>query len=390
MSVKQSIKEAIAKKLQADPEANRTKLALKYKVSRGTVYSIAKQMDAILAPGQVDAESQVIAQKEQADRFKKLYRESLRKIAEVRRELNVFREFREVQSLVVPQDQPVEPYRGSKQAVPVLVLSDWHIDEPVLPETVSGLNEFNLEIARDRVARLMKGTTKIVSMLKKESDIETLVIAALGDFMSGWIHEELLAGNELTPMEAILEVMNMLTGVIQSILDAGIVKNVRVVCCVGNHGRITKKTFYKLRTKTSYEWMMYNMLMQHFQAAGETRVSFQIPTGYFNWINVCGQNIRCHHGDNLRYNGGVGGVHIPVRKAIAQWDKGKKSDFDVFGHWHTLEWAKDYVINGSLIGYNTFAEMLKADYQLAAQSLFLMHARFGKTAQYPITLQDRV
>lgn len=388
MSVTQKTKEAIATELRNNPKVNRTELANRHDVSRGTVYNIAKQIDAVLAPVRVDAESQVMAQKVQADTYKRLYREALKKITAVRTELMVFREFEEVKNLIVPHSQPVVEYSGPKQAVPVLVLSDWHVDEPVLAETISGLNEFDLEIARDRVARLTKFACKIIGMLQKESDIDTLVIAALGDFMSGWIHEELQAANELTPMEAILEVLNLLTGVIENILDAGVVKKIRMVCCVGNHSRITKKTFYKLRTKTSYEWMLYNLLMQHFQAKGERRVEFSVPTGYFNWTSVCGRNIRCHHGDNLRYNGGVGGVHIPVRKAIAQWNKSKHADLDVFGHWHTLTWTNDYVINGSLIGYNTFAEMLKADYQKAAQAMFLMHHRFDKTAQYPIVLQD--
>jgi len=386
--VSNSTKEAIANALKADPEVNRTELAASYGVSRGTVYNIARDIDVVLVPGQVDAESKLLAQKVLGDQHKRLYRESIKQLAELQKEMMVFREFQEVKSLIVPQTQAVQEYRGPKQAIPMLVISDWHIDEPVDPATICGLNEFSLEIARDRVARLTKAATKVVGILKGESDIDHLVIAALGDFMSGWIHEELQTANELTPLEAILEVLNMLTGLIQNLLDAGIVRDITMVCCVGNHSRITKKTFYKLRTKTSYEWMLYNLLMQHFQARGETRVKFQIPTGYFNWISICDHDVRAHHGDNLRYNGGIGGVHIPVKKAIAQWNKGKHADLDVFGHWHTLEWAKDYIINGSLIGYNTFAEMLKCDYQKASQAIFLMHERFDTTAQYPIKLQD--
>lgn len=394
MQVDKSTREAIARALKDSPNICRTELANRYGVSRGTVYRIAQSVEMILTHGRVDTEAQLMAHKVKADQNKQLYQEALKQLAALRKEMIVFKEFQELSPLIVPQNQELVQYRGSKQAVPVLILSDWHVDEPVASETICGLNEFNLEIARDRAARLAKYSAKILSMLKRESDIDTLMIAALGDFMSGWIHEELMAGNEVTPTEAILEVMNMLTGLIQNLIDAKLVKKIRIICCVGNHGRITKKTFYKLRVKTSYEWMLYSMLMQHFMVAqrldgpGRTKVEFQVPEGYFNWINVCGLDIRCHHGDNLRYNGGIGGVHIPVKKAIAQWNKAKHSDLDIFGHWHTLEWAKDYVINGSLIGYNTFAEMLKCDYQKAMQAICLIHARFGKTAQYPIVLQD--
>ncbi len=371
-----------------NPHLNKTELARKHGVTRGTVYRIATTVDAVLAPGVVSVEAKLLAQKERADTHKHLYRAAMKELASVQKELSVFREFEKVKDLIVPQNQDVVPYKGSKQAVPLLILSDWHIDEPVDPSTICGLNAFDLKIGRDRVARLTKFSEKIIGMLKRESEIDTLALVLLGDFMSCWIHDELQATNTMSPMEAVLEVLNMLTGVIQDMLDAGQVKKIRLVCCVGNHARITKKTFFKLRVKTSYEWMVYNLLMQHFIAKGEKRVEFQIPTGYFNWVKVCDRDIRCHHGDNIRYNGGIGGIHIPLKKAISQWNKAKHADLDIMGHWHTLEWAKDYVLNGSLIGYNCFAEMLKADYSKAAQALCLIHTRFDKTAQYPIVVQD--
>lgn len=387
-AVDKKIKEAIAKELKQHPLTNKTKLAKKHRVSRGTVYWIATKVDAILAPGVVNHEAKLLAQKASADEAKYLYRAAMKELDATRKELNIFRNFELLKDLIVPQNQQVTPYTGPKQAVPLLVLSDFHVDEVVDPDTICGLNEYNLEIARDRVARLVKSVVRIVNMLKRQSDIDTMVIPMLGDFMSGWIHEELQATNSMTPPEAVLEVLNMLAGIIQNILDSGVVKKIRAVCCVGNHARITKKTFFKLRVKTSYEWMMYNLLMQHFVAKGEKRVEFQIPSGYFNWVNVLDRDIRCHHGDNMRYNGGIGGIHIPVKKAIAQWNKARHADLDIFGHWHTLEWTKDYVINASLIGYNAFAEMLKCDYDRAAQALCLIHARYDKTAQYPIVVQD--
>ena len=388
MAVDKKIKEAIAEKLKLNSTYNRTALAQQHGVSRGTVYQIAKKIDAILAPGVVNNEAKIQAQKQKADMAKHLYKAAMKELDATRKELSVFRNFEQIKSLIVPQSQQVTPYTGSKQAVPMLTLSDFHTDEVVDPDTICGLNEFNLEIARQRVARLVKGTVDITKMLKRESDIDTMVVNLLGDFMSGLIHEELQATNCMTPPEALLEVLNMLTGILESVLDSGVVKKIRVICCVGNHARITKRTFFKLRVKTSYEWMMYNLLMQHFAAKGETRIEFQIPSGYFNWVKVLDRDIRCHHGDNMRYNGGVGGIHIPVKKAIAQWNKARHADLDVFGHWHTLIWTEDYVINGSLIGYNAFAEMLKCDYTKAAQSLCLIHARYGKTAQYPIVVQD--
>lgn len=381
-------KTAIATKLKLHPTMNKTELARQHNVSRGTVFRIACEVDAILAPGKVSAEAKLLAQKATADEAKHMYRAAMKELDATKKELNVFRNFEEVKALIVPQGQQVTPYTGNKQAVPILTLSDFHVDEVVEADSICGLNEYSLDIARQRVATLCKGAVGITEMLKRESKIDTMVVNLLGDFMSGWIHEELQATNSMTPPEALLEVLNMLTGILQNILDSAVVKKIRVVCCVGNHARITKRTFFKLRVKTSYEWMMYNLMMQHFIARGEKRIEFQIPSGYFNWVKVLDRDIRCHHGDNMRYNGGIGGIHIPVKKAIAQWNKARTAWLDIFGHWHTLIWTEDYVINGSLIGYNAFAEMLKCDYSKAAQAICLIHARYDKTAQYPIVVQD--
>jgi hypothetical protein len=114
---------------------------------------------------------------------------------------------------------------------------------------------------------------------------------------------------------------------------------------------------------------------------------FRMPTGYFNYLDILGKSVRFHHGDGIMYRGGIGGVHIPLRKAIAQWNKARRVDLDVMGHWHTRETSKDYVINGSLIGYNEYAQGIKADFERPQQSFFIIHPRYGKTAEFPIILE---
>ena len=296
--------------------------------------------------------------------------------------------FESARKYVVPMGVELKSSPTVHDATPILVCSDWHIDEVIDSASVCGVNEYNLDVARLRIQRLSKYAVKLIGMMKKDSKIDTLVIAALGDFMSSWIHDELIETNSITPPEAMLELLNMWIGLIDCILDSGVVEHIRFVGCVGNHTRITARPQYKNRAKKSYEWMVYNVIMHHYVQKGDTRITFQHPSGYFNWLSLYGRMIRFHHGDNIRYHGGVGGVQIPVCKALAQWNKTRLADLDVFGHWHTPEWSSTYIINGSVIGYSAYAENLKADYNKACQALFLMHQKFGKTAMYPIILQD--
>jgi hypothetical protein len=69
-------------------------------------------------------------------------------------------------------------------------------------------------------------------------------------------------------------------------------------------------------------------------------------------LQIYDVTVRFHHGHSIRYAGGVGGIYIPTNKAIAQWNKGRHADLDVFGHFHQLRDGGNFICNGSLIGYN--------------------------------------
>jgi len=79
----------------------------------------------------------------------------------------------------------------------------------------------------------------------------------------------------------------------------------------------------------SLERFMYHQLAERFKS--EPRVKFVIGDGLHVYVNVFGFVLRFHHGHAVRYAGGVGGIFIPVNKAIAQWNKGRRADYDVFG-----------------------------------------------------------
>ena len=129
---------------------------------------------------------------------------------------------------------------------------------------------------------------------------------------------------------------------------------------------------------------MYCNLADHYRH--EPRIKFLIAEGMHSYLDVYGQTIRFQHGHAIKYNGGVGGIYIPVNKAIAQWNKARHADIDVFGHFHQNIFAPNFVCNGSLIGYNTFALSIKADFEHPKQAMFLMDKKRGRTAMWPILL----
>ena len=277
---------------------------------------------------------------------------------------------------------------GKSEAVAVAVASDWHIEEPVEPSSVNGMNEFNLEIAEARAEMFFERTLRLVKKERQDVKIHTLVLGLLGDFITGNIHEEMLVTNLLKPMDAMLKARDMLEGGIRFLLENSDL-NIVCVCCVGNHSRITKKVYASSEHGFALEWMMYHDMRRAF--TGEERVQFVIEDSYHTYLPIYDYLVRFHHGHAVRYNGGVGGLTIPLNKAIAQWNKGRVATLDVIGHWHQYMPARQggCVVNGSLIGYNGFALRIKAGYEDPTQAFFLIDRDRGVTCHWPILFERR-
>lgn len=278
--------------------------------------------------------------------------------------------------------QPSAP-KGTSEAVAVVVASDWHIEESVGPE-VGSLNTFSLDIAKVRAEKFFIKAHRLTNLLAQDVKIDTMVLALLGDFITGNIHgEENAEKNETTPTHAIVHAQNWIASGIEFLL-ANSGRNLVIPCHSGNHARTTQKTRFGAENGHSLEFLMYHHLAAYFR--NEPRVQFIVPEGPHSYLNIYDQTIRFHHGHMVKYGGGVGGIFIPTYKAIAQWNKGRHADLDVFGHFHQTKDGGNFLCNGSLIGYNSFALSIKADYEKPRQTLFLMDAKRGRTCTWPILL----
>ena len=280
---------------------------------------------------------------------------------------------------------------GTSESVAVGVFSDWHTEERVLPGDVSYKNEYNLEIAEKRAIKAWQGFFRLWDILRRDTTIKSVVIALIGDFISNTLHEDQAESNLLLPADAIYKAESMIVSGLRFLLtqfpqDV----TVTVVCHSGNHGRMTKKQRHTTEAGNSLEQFMYYHLRDFF--AGEERLVFQIATGYHSYVSLFdGQYvIRFHHGHDVKYGGGVGGIYIPVNKAIAQWNKATRAvDLDVFGHFHQYIDAGNFVANGSLIGYNAYAVAIKADFEQPQQAFFLVSKKYrSKTMATPIFVSE--
>lgn len=267
----------------------------------------------------------------------------------------------------------------------VLCCNDWHAEEHVDPRTVNGLNEFNLDICTARINRLWEKALELIEFARGFTTIKELVVWLGGDLMSGSIHEELLEGNFLQPADAIEFIEQHVCDGLATLGKHAGMDRIRVLCNHGNHGRATAKMRAATGAGNSWEYLAY----RHIERLHEhdATISVTATRGYHLMTEIQGWTVRFHHGDGIRYQGGVGGISIPVNKAIAQWNKAAKADYDVFGHWHQLDDNWRWTSGGCLVGYNAYALRIKADYQPPTQTMIVFNREYGKILTMPIFVE---
>ena len=269
-----------------------------------------------------------------------------------------------------------------RQGIPCLVLSDWHVEEPVNPVSVNGLNEYNLDIASACIEKLSDAFEWLTT--DKRWDMREAVVWLGGDLYSGYIHEELMENNFLSPVQAVLWLQERLEAMLRKIAATTKFQRILVVCNDGNHGRNTHKIRVATRTANSLEWLLYKSLAARLR--DEKRLEFQIAEGEYNYVDMFSTTVAFTHGDSFSYGGGVGGLLIPVRRGFNEIRKYRKADALVLGHFHQRLDAGDILVNGSMIGINPYAMRIHASPEPRQQSFFIVDSTRGKCVSAPVWL----
>jgi hypothetical protein len=273
-----------------------------------------------------------------------------------------------------------------REGTAIIMASDWHVEETVDPSTVNNVNEYNPEIAKRRSEAFFRDSHWWLKFFSKGYKINEIVLWLGGDMISGYIHDELVESNEMSPTEASLLVQSFIRHGMDSLLKWMPNVKISVVCSYGNHGRTTVKRRHSTGAKNSYEWLMYHHLKQLYE--GNERVRFQVANGSHSYMKIYDWTFRFHHGDDVRFQGGVGGLSVPLGKALSKWDTVRHADHTIIGHWHQLKDFDDGIVNGSLIGYNAFALSIKAKYEPPRQGFLFIDRDRGKLGLVPLYVEE--
>lgn len=272
-------------------------------------------------------------------------------------------------------NKPEEPEKG--EAVPFVLFSDWHVEEEVSREQMHGVNEFSLDIAKQRSASAFTNSLRLMEMLSRDSLIRRAVCQLGGDFFSNSIHHELMEINQLRPGDAAHFAKSILEAGIRYWLDHSDL-DFHFVCVGGNHGRMTEKTRISTGSGNSLEVFMYRFLAEAFK--GEKRVKFDIAAGNMIYHDIFpNYRLRAIHGDQVKYGGGVGGLTIPLNKWVMRQDQSVKADLTALGHFHQKLDGGNWLVNGSLIGATPYSQWFGFSPEEPGQMLTLIHSRNGGT-----------
>lgn len=277
---------------------------------------------------------------------------------------------------------------GKSPGVPLLFLSDLHWGEKVEPSQINGVNRYSVKIAHKRMQTLAEGAARLLSIISPSLDYPGIVIPLGGDMISGNIHDELTATNELNSMDSVLDLFSALVGFIGGMADR--FGNVFCPCVTGNHGRDTHKIWNKDRHRTSFDWLLYCFLAKHFE--NDKRVSFFIPDGPDAYFRVFNHRYLLTHGDQFRGGDGMIGALGPIIRG----DHKKRSrnaqiemeyDTMMLGHWHQYIHLTRLVVNGSLKGYDEYAYNNNFGFEYPQQALWITHPKYGITFRSPVFVE---
>lgn len=277
------------------------------------------------------------------------------------------------------------PKTAKSPGVPKLMLSDLHWGESVRPSQIGGVNAYNLPIARKRLATVVETTIALCKVLDPAMKYPGIVVPLGGDMVSGNIHDELAASNEMHTMPTVLDLYRNMVPAVKLLADT--FGNVFLPCVSGNHDRDTRKTWSKDRNHTSFGWLLYQFLAAAF--ADDKRVTFYIPDGADALYRIYNTRYLLTHGDQFRGGDGIIGPLGPVTRGEQKKNTRNAAvgqDYDVmeFGHFHKRMLTARLRGNGSLKGYDEYAADNNFGFEPPSQNFWITHPDHGITFDAPV------
>lgn len=283
--------------------------------------------------------------------------------------------------------------RGGVAAVPMLFTSDFQWGEKISASELDGVNEFNLQVARERYELLITKTIEICRNHVGKPFSRRIVYLRGGDMVSGDIHQELRETNAAMSIPQVVDLVEHEAAGLATLRT--VFDEIDVISVPGNHGRTTVKPHSKGYAETNYDTLSALMLEREFRR--DPGMRFYTPASGDAVFKVCGWNFCMTHGDRIGSRGGMGFIGPAatiargMKKNYDYWAKlGVQIDYQLVGHFHTSLELEQGFANGSLPGLSEYARDFRATPARPSQWLLFVHPTTGVTSRWPIYLSGPV
>lgn len=284
----------------------------------------------------------------------------------------------------------------------MIALSDWHLDETIKIASADGsgyLNRFGKAIAEERVSKLIRSAITVLGKYTEAGEVHPALTFWLGgDFTTGAIHPESRTITWCNPSKASAFAREQILRVLTEVPAAVKPSRIDVVCSVGNHERTTDKPSVTVpagfSTATGLYEHLHDLIVPVWERNG-CMGTWHAPSdeGPINYAPLSfGKIGRFLHGDarGFKFSGGVGGIAIPLNRFLGRCNMvpGAAGAITFVGHYHTFGWHENAraITNGSLCGFNGYAQSIGAGFEYPTQALAVLskHDNMGPIAVHKL------
>jgi len=272
----------------------------------------------------------------------------------------------------------------------VMLISDQHADQVVIPEAVGGLEKYDFNVALCRAETLVDRTLEWVFNMKNY-EFTDLWLLYLGDHVSGEIH-----GAEKESFFRNMIRNSLAVGQLNALLIrdlASFFQNVHVVCVPGNHGRRTQKKDY-YNPRSNWDYLVFETM--RLQCSKLENINFEIPNSYSANVIINGHGVNINHGDEIKSYASLPwyGIERRTRRLLALNSSfGKNISYFFMGHFHNATTIStvnngESIVNGAWVGTDPYAYNKMAVYNIPKQYIFGMSDKHGISFRMDIHLKD--
>ena len=239
----------------------------------------------------------------------------------------------------------ISPYElNGEETEGILVLSDWHIGMNIN----TPVNKYNVDIAKERMNKLIKDTIKYC----KINNVTKLHVVLAGDLTNGVIHiSSRLMQNE-NVIDQVLIASEMITDLVANLSQA--IKGIEVYSVNGNHGRISPNVKEMIDSE-NFESFIYEYLKLRIELIRQKENlchNVNMNENEFKdiaLININDKTIALTHGHNDYRQ--LNKAKDKINQLLMEYG----ADELIIGHLHNVRMHDNVTVNGAMCGSDEYA-----------------------------------